>query len=104
MHERDDVEAIVDRVAVSELLVAAVTLVLRRAQNRDLEGGVSLLITQPIDESVVVRRIVDDQDFDVLALQGTRNAIENLLNRRRRIVGDDKNQQPLATEIDSNGF
>ena len=104
MHKRDDVETVVDCVAVAEFLIAALTLVSLSAQDSDLEGGVSLLITQTIDEGVGLRRIVDDQDFDVLALQGTRNAIENLLNRRRRIVGNDKNQQPLATEIDSSGF
>ena len=37
MDQGDDVEAVVDRVAVAELLVAAVALVLRRAQDRDPE-------------------------------------------------------------------
>ena len=37
MDERDDVEAVIDRVAVAELLVPAVTLVLRGAQDGDLE-------------------------------------------------------------------
>ena len=35
--ERDDVEAVIDRVAVAELLIPAVALVLRGAENGDLE-------------------------------------------------------------------
>ena len=96
MNERDDVEAVIDRVAVSELLIAAVTLVLRGAQNGNLEGRVSLLIAQSVDERVVLRRIVDDQDLDLLALQRARNAAEDFFYRRRRILGNDENKQPLA--------
>ena len=56
---------LIDRVAVTELLIAAVSLVLRCAQDRDLEAEVLLLIATP-SRSVVPRRIVDDQDFDAL--------------------------------------
>ena len=41
VHQRDEIEAVVDRVAVAELLVAAVALVDRRAQNGDLERNAS---------------------------------------------------------------
>ena len=69
MDERDDVESVIDRVAITELLVAAVSLVLRRPQNGDLERRILLLITEAVPKRVVLGRIVDDQDFDVVAAE-----------------------------------
>jgi hypothetical protein len=58
------------------------------------------LITQAVPESVVLRRIVDDQHLDVLALQAARDPAQDFLDRRLRVVGDDENEQPLGAKID----
>ena len=65
MDERDDVEAVIDGVAVAEFLVAAVALVFRGAKNGDFESGMRLLVAQAIQKSLISRGVVDDQDFDV---------------------------------------
>lgn len=96
-----DVETVVDRVAVAEFLVTAVTLILRCAENRDLEGRISLLIAETLNESFVLGKIVDDQDLDLSALQALRNATENLFDRQLRVVGNDEDEQPFAAEINS---
>ena len=66
MDERDDIEAVIDRVAVAELLVAAVALVFRGAKNGDLERRMRLLVAQAIQKSLISRRVVDDQDLDAV--------------------------------------
>ena len=60
VNEGNDVEPVIDRVAVPEFLVSAVALVHRRPQNGDLKSGISLLITEPVPEGVVLGRIVYD--------------------------------------------
>src|SRR3954465_13998187 len=54
MNERHDIEPIVDGVAISEFLVPAVTLVLRRAQNGDFKGGLLALESYAISERRVL--------------------------------------------------
>src|ERR1700719_2408015 len=100
MNESHDVEPVIDRVTVTKLLVATVSLVLRRPQDRDLDSRMSLLITEAVPESVVLRRIVDDQHLNVVALKAVRDPAQDSPDRRLRVVGDDENEQPLAAEID----
>ena len=69
MDQGDEVEAVVDSVPVAELLVAAVALVDRGAQDGDLEALDGLLMRHAGGESVVLRRIVDDENLDVTAAQ-----------------------------------
>ena len=99
VYERDDIETVVDRVAVAEFLVAAVTLIFRCAQDSNLEGGISLLITKAVDEGFVLGKIVDDQDLDVSALQALRDAAKNFFDCRLGVVGNDEDEQPLAPKI-----
>ena len=53
VHQRDDIKVVIDRVAITELLVTTVALVLRRAQDRDLEVGVLLLKAQAVSKRIV---------------------------------------------------
>ena len=103
MDERDDVEAVIDGVAVAELLVAAVALVLRGAQDGDLKSRMFLLVTQPVEESPVARGIVDDQHLDAVLVQRGRDAAEHFLDRRLRVVGDDEDEDAFPAQIDARG-
>jgi hypothetical protein len=42
--ERNDIETIVDGIAITELLVTAVALIFRCAQDGDFEFGIALLV------------------------------------------------------------
>ena len=55
VQEGDDIESVIDGVAITELLVTAVTLVLRRPEHGDLERRTLMLKAQPFDESIVRR-------------------------------------------------
>src|SRR5450631_414514 len=99
MDQRHDVESVVDRVAKSQFLVSAVSLVLRRPQDRDLERGISLLKPQAVAEGIVFGEVIDDQDFNVLRMKARRNAAQDLFNRRLRVVSDNENEQALAAQI-----
>ena len=100
MDQSDDVETIVDGIAVAEFLVAAVALVFRGAKNVDLECGMRLLIAQTIHESLISRRVVDDQDLDAVLMERGGNAAEHFLDRRFRVVSDNEDQDAVATQIE----
>src|SRR5476651_82457 len=99
MHERHDIEAVVDGVAVTKFLVPAVALIFRCTEDRNLESRISLLVAEAVNEGVVPGKIVDNQNLDVAALQALRNTAEDRFDRGRGVVGHDENEQPLAAQI-----
>ena len=54
VHEGDDVEAVFDREAVAQFLVASVALIFRIAQDRDAEVASLILMLQPGREGRVL--------------------------------------------------
>src|SRR5438132_14422848 len=99
MNERNDVESVINRVAIPQFLIATVPLVFGRTQNRNLESRILLLKTESSCEGVVLRRIVDDEDFDVSAMQAGWNALKNFFYRRLRVVSDDEDEQAFTEKI-----
>jgi hypothetical protein len=81
-------------------------LVFRRPKDSDLDCGSLLLLleAETAFESVVLREIVDDQDFNVCIMKGGRDAAEDFLDRRFCVVGDDENQQPFPGQISLTGY
>ena len=59
MDERDYIKAIVNRIMISEFLITPISLIFRRAQDRDLKPGRSLPM-QPLPECVVLRCVVNN--------------------------------------------
>ena len=104
VQEGDDIESVIDGVAITELLVTAVTLVLRRPEHGDLERRTLMLKAQPFDESIVRRRIIDNQHFDRARMQRRRNAVEHFFNRARGVVGNDENEHAFAVKIERRGI
>ena len=100
MDECDDVEAVIDGVAIAEFLVPAVALVFRGAKNGDLERRMRLLVAQAIEKSLISRRVVDDQDLDTVLVKRGGNAAEHLLDRCLGVVSDDEDQDAVATQIE----
>src|SRR4051812_33319630 len=99
MNERNDIETVINGVAVTEFLITPVTLIFRCPQNRYAKIGLGVLVAQAVQESVVLRRIIDDQHFDLLAVQAFRYAGEHSLDRALRVVGDDKNEKTFVPEV-----
>src|SRR5438093_12470478 len=100
MDERDDIEAVIDGVAVAKLLIAPVALVFRSAKNSDFESGMRLLVAQAIQKSLIFRGVVDDQDLDAVLVERGGNAAEHFLDRCLGVVSDDEDQDALATQIE----
>jgi hypothetical protein len=101
VQECDDVEPVIDRVAVAQLLVPAVALVLRSAEHRDAEIAGRPFVRQPGRERIVLREVVDDQDFDVPGAQARRNAVQHAGQRRLGVVRDDEDEDALLRGIAS---
>ena len=90
--EHDDVKAVLDRVVVAELLVAAVALVhgIREDGERMPVGA---RLPQPLGErkGSIGRAVVDDQHFRRVAGQ-RRDALKHAEDRRFGVIGDDEDQ------------
>src|SRR5712692_934451 len=54
MNQRDNIETMIDGVAIAKFLVATVTLIFRRTQNRDFEFGITLLVTHAFRKRIVL--------------------------------------------------
>src|SRR5882672_4293493 len=82
----DDVEALLDGVQITQSLVAAISLIVRRP--KDSQRGV---LRRPFEfrgdcKSVIARVIVDDEDFSKAFGYPGRDALQNSLNMPLRIV------------------
>ena len=100
VNQRDNVESVVDRVAVAEFLIAAVSLVLRIAEHHHFERSTLNLAFQAGLKSGVLAEVVDDEHFDVRPVKFGRDAVQNALDGFLSVVGDDKNEQALFSEVD----
>ena len=98
MNERHHVESVVDGVAVSQLLIAAISLVFRRAKNGDLEIADPILPLQPRFKRRILRRVINYQHFDLPPVQLRRDAVQDALNGFLGVVGDDENEDTFSGE------
>src|SRR5689334_17906328 len=96
MKERDHVEALVYSVVEADFLIAAVTLVDWIVQDgqgeRRLSGTFDVI---RLLEGGVAGGIVDDEDLGIVFGKRRRQPADHLLDGPRRIVSDDKDQQPF---------
>jgi hypothetical protein len=91
----DDVEVLLNGVQITQSLVAAVSLIVRRP--KDSQRGV---LRRPFEfrgdcKSVVGRVVVDDEDFSEAFGYPGRDALENSLYMPLRIVSHDENRDPI---------
>ena len=101
MDEGDEVESVVDGVAVAELLVAAVALVEGGAEDGDPEAFDGFLVSEAGGEGVVFRGVVDDEDFDVAAAQLLGDAAQYAADGFFGIVGDDEDENSLFGQVEA---
>ena len=98
MNQRDKIESALNRVVKTDLLVAAVTLIVRIEQHRQGERK-GFIATQDFaaSEGLVGRAVVNDQHLDVVVVQQAGgDSAQRLLNRPLGVVGNDEDQQPLT--------
>ena len=98
VHQRHPVETVLDGVMEADLLVAAVALVDRVEQHRQLEGDDPPAVGQfAAEEGVVLGGVVDDEHLHLVPLrQAGRYPPEHVLDGPFRVVGDDEDEQPAA--------
>ena len=63
-----------------------------------------LLIAQSVGKCVVAGRIVDDQDFDALAMERLRNSAKDFFDRAFGVVRDDENEKAFPAKVDTSWF
>ncbi len=100
VHQRHEVEAVLNREVVADLLVAAVALVdrveehVQRKRQRALPMHPARALEGPI-----LRRVVEHQHLDVVLVgERARHAREHLADRLLRVVGDDEDEQARLTQ------
>ena len=92
-----DVEAVLDGQVVSGLLIAAVAQVFGLPDQGDREVR-DLLVTQADQVRRVLAVVVADDDLFDVRPDLRRDAVEHLGQRRRRVIGDDENTDPLLCD------
>ena len=94
VNERYKIVAVLQRVPITDLLIAAVPLIHRVIEGRDGEGNRFVQTDRmAFLEGRVFGRIVDDQNVGVeVVQQAGRNPVDYLLNRLFGVVGDDEDQ------------
>jgi hypothetical protein len=100
VNERDDVEALLDGIAIAELLVPAIPLILRIAQDGDAIALAPALVLQTSGERLILGRVVDNEHLDVFTAQLGRNAGKNAADGLFRIVRDNEDQNAFVREIE----
>jgi hypothetical protein len=97
----NEIEAIVDRVVETDLLIATVSLVGRVEENRQRERQPRIAAKRfATIERPVGRAVVDDEHLDVIVIEETwRDALERRLDRFFRVVRDDEDQQARTAVI-----
>ena len=94
VQQRHEVEAVLDRVMVADLLVAAIALVHRVVEHGHLEGDVSLPDADRLREGRILGTVVDDQDFDIIRIkQVDRDAPHHFIDGALGEIGDDENKK-----------
>ena len=107
MDEGHDVEFLLDCKVVADFLIAAITLVHRIEKDMEREREFTLTLDRlAAFKCFVLRRVVDDQHFDVIVgAERFGNARQHALNGFLRVIGDDENQEFWLLGLRStNGF
>ena len=99
MHKCHEVEAALDRKMEPDLLVAAVALINGIEQHMKRKRQcVRLACCLAALKGRILRRVVDDQDFDIICVsQAMRYSFENTFDRFLRVVRDDENENALLS-------
>src|SRR5687768_16734572 len=88
------IKRLLDGVAVSDLLIAAVALIIDVPQHRHPDLRMLFLVLAPDLEGAVLRAVVHDQELAVvLAENRRRDPLENCAQGRLCEICDDKNQE-----------
>jgi hypothetical protein len=98
VQEHYRIVATIDRILITELLVAAIALIHRIALNGDFAAR-PLGIGFSDSECIVRRAIVDDEHVGIAELflpHAFGNAVEHMLDMLFGIIGDDENEQPAG--------
>ncbi len=90
VHQGYDVKTFLDGVVKADFLVAAIALVDRVEEDR--QGKAAVFHFASLMEGLVLRGIVDDQDFGMVLGQRFRDALDYALDRAFRIVCHNKDQ------------
>ena len=95
MEQDHDVEPVLDRPAVPHLLVTPVPEVARVAHDGERKVARLLLVPQADEVRGVLAVVVADEDLVDPRDEITRDAVQHLRQRRRRVVRDDQDPDPL---------
>ena len=99
MQQHNNVEPLVHEVRVAQDLIPAVPLVHRVLENFDLRVRINLQIPQRQLKRLVLTRIVEYNNFLDVIPNHRRNPLENLRQRRRRVVGNNQNANAFPLRI-----
>ena len=97
--EDDVVVALLDRVQIAELLVAAVAPVERRAQHGHVVEAQPLSGRARGLEGEIARRVVDHEDLGEEVAKLQRDPLEDALDEVLRLEGDDEDRDPCARRL-----
>jgi hypothetical protein len=106
MQQGDVIVAIFNGIAIADLLISPVALIYRIEKDPYIEGEVfanGCLVA--FGESEILRRIVDDQDVQlVTGKEARRDPADNARNRCLGLIRGDKNEYPLFTRMNCEIF